>query len=244
MRSTEMQLFIFCSIAARIDPLLQESLAMSRFHPARLAFALCMITSAVNLQAPLYDALAARSGAGVGATTVAFACYVVGILPVLLGLNGLAERVGRKPLIVTALTLCLAATALTLAMPGLVTLGIARFMLGIGTALTSAVAPAYMLALFGDGDSRGPANWVTASTALGFGLGAQYVGERSTFVDTLTLPAYTIYNGGVYWTGDSFEASLQVKNLTDKVHWTGGYNFGRVFPGDPRTATLHLNWRF
>ena len=27
-----------------------------------LAFALCMITTAVNLQAPLYDALAARDG--------------------------------------------------------------------------------------------------------------------------------------------------------------------------------------
>lgn len=195
MRSTEMQLFIFCSIAARIDPLLQESLAMSRFHPARLAFALCMITSAVNLQAPLYDALAARSGAGVGATTVAFACYVVGILPVLLGLNGLAERVGRKPLIVTALTLCLAATALTLAMPGLVTLGIARFMLGIGTALTSAVAPAYMLALFGDGDSRGPANWVTASTALGFGLGAAVTSLFVLHTPSLTPPSFWLYLG-------------------------------------------------
>ena len=62
-----------------------------------LAFALCMITTAVNLQAPLYDALAARDGLGVGATTLAFACYVAGVLPVLLGLNGLADRVGRKP---------------------------------------------------------------------------------------------------------------------------------------------------
>ena len=41
-----------------------------------LAFALCMITTAVNLQAPLYDALAARDGLGVGATTIAFACYL------------------------------------------------------------------------------------------------------------------------------------------------------------------------
>ncbi len=41
-----------------------------------LAFALCMITTAVNLQAPLYDALAVRDGLGVGATTFAFACYV------------------------------------------------------------------------------------------------------------------------------------------------------------------------
>lgn len=195
MRSTQMQLFSFCHTAARIDPLLQESLSMSRSHPARLAFALCTITSAVNLQAPLYDALAARSGAGVGATTVAFACYVVGILPVLLGFNGLAERVGRKPLIVTALVLCLAATALTLAMPGLITLGIARFMMGIGTALTSTVAPAYMRSLFGGGDSRAPANWVTASTALGFGLGAAVTALFVLHVPSLTPPSFWLYLG-------------------------------------------------
>ncbi|MBR9905224.1 MAG: MFS transporter, partial [Gammaproteobacteria bacterium] len=81
---------------------------------ACLAFALCTITTAVNLQAPLYDALAARDGLGVGATTIAFACYVLGIVPVLLGLNGLADRVGRQPLLVTALLLCLLATAITL----------------------------------------------------------------------------------------------------------------------------------
>ncbi|KAA0009974.1 MFS transporter [Billgrantia pellis] len=168
---------------------------MRRSQPIRLAFALCVITTAVNLQAPLYDALAARSGAGVGATTVAFACYVVGILPVLLGFNGLAERVGRKPLIVTALMLCLAATALTLAMPGLVTLGIARFMMGIGTALTSAVAPAYMAVLFETGDSRAPANWVTASTALGFGFGAAVTSWFVLHTPSLTPPSLWLYLG-------------------------------------------------
>ncbi|MGR4069265.1 MFS transporter [Halomonas sp. LR3S48] len=168
---------------------------MRRTQPIRLAFALCVITTAVNLQAPLYDALAARSGAGVGATTVAFACYVVGILPVLLGFNGLAERVGRKPLINTALMLCLAATVLTLAMPGLVTLGIARFMMGIGTALTSAVAPTYMAMLFEGEDSRAPANWVTASTALGFGLGAAVTSLFVLNTPSLAPPSLWLYLG-------------------------------------------------
>ena len=168
---------------------------MRHFQPIRLAFALCMITTAVNLQAPLYDALAARSGAGVGATTVAFACYVVGILPVLLGFNGLADRVGRKTLIMAALMLCLAATSLTLAVPGLVALGVARFMMGIGTAMTSAVAPAYMLALFAGKDSRTPANWVTASTALGFGLGAAVTSVFVLHTPSLTPPSLWLYLG-------------------------------------------------
>jgi len=30
----------------------------------------------------------------------------------------------------------------------------------------------------------------------------------------------------------------QDHNLTDEVHYTGGYNFQRSFPGDPRRVTL------
>lgn len=168
---------------------------MHRRNAIRLAFALCMITTAVNLQAPLYDALAARDGVGVGATTLAFACYVLGIMPVLLALNGLSERVGRRPLIIAALLLCLAATSLTIIAPGLVTLGIARFIMGIGTALTSAVAPAFMLALFQDGDSRAPANWVAASTALGFGLGAAITSLFVLHSPSLTPPSLWLYLG-------------------------------------------------
>ncbi|WP_394810208.1 hypothetical protein [Phytohalomonas tamaricis] len=53
-----------------------------------------------------------------------------------------------------ALCLCLVATSVTLLAPGLITLGIARFLIGIGTALTSAVAPTYMLELYKRKDTR------------------------------------------------------------------------------------------
>lgn len=145
---------------------------MNRYPAFCLSFALCMITTAVNLQAPLYDALAAQDGLGVGATTLAFACYVAGIMPVLLGLNGLADRVGRKPLILLTLLLCLVATTLTLVTPGLWALAIARFLLGIGTAFTTAIASGYMQMLVGRHAHQKATHYVTASTALGFGLGA------------------------------------------------------------------------
>lgn len=139
---------------------------------ARLAFALCLVTTAVNLQAPLYTAYAREGGHGVTATTVAFSFYVVGILPVLLALGGLSDRVGRRPLVLLALGLSMAATVLMLLWPHLETLALARWLLGTGTALTSAIAPAYMAEFFDGRDARLPANWVTASTSLGFGLGA------------------------------------------------------------------------
>ncbi|POG06254.1 MFS transporter [Pseudomonas putida] len=144
----------------------------SRYSPALLAFALCLITLAVNLQAPLYITYADLSGQGAAATAVAFSGYVVGVLPVLLALGGLADRVGRRPLILAALMLSMVATLLMLFAPSLQTLGVARFFLGLGTGLASATATAYMAELMGTGSSARAANWVTASTSLGFGLGA------------------------------------------------------------------------
>ncbi|MGP9807051.1 MFS transporter [Halomonas sp. AOP12-C2-37] len=173
---------------------------MKRCNAIRLAFALCMITAGVNLQAPLYDALAVRDGFGVGATTIAFACYVAGIVPVLLGLNGLAGRVGRKPLIVIALLLSLLATAITLMAPSLLGLGIARFLLGVGMGLTSAVAPAYMQMLFEDQKSdttnsatNDATSYVTASTALGFGLGAAVTSLFIFHAPSVSPPSLWLY---------------------------------------------------
>lgn len=78
---------------------------------------------------------------------------------------------------------------------------------------------------------------------LGVGLGMQYVGKRATF-DTLELPAYTIFNAGLFYNLTNTEFALTVKNLADKTHWTGGYNYERTFPGDPRSVNLTLKHRF
>ncbi|MDO7895888.1 MFS transporter [Pseudomonas citrulli] len=141
-------------------------------HTWGLAFGLCLITLAVNLQAPLYTAYARASGDGAGATAVAFSCYVLGVLPVLLAFGGIADRVGRKPLILLALGLSMLATMVTSIWPNLIALGLARLMMGVGTGLASATATAYMSELMAGGDTRAAANRVTASTSLGFGLGA------------------------------------------------------------------------
>ncbi|WP_210638884.1 MFS transporter [Pseudomonas sp. Tri1] len=141
-------------------------------HAWGLAFGLCLITLAVNLQAPLYTTYAQLSGYGAGATAVAFSGYVLGVLPVLLAFGGLADRVGRRPLILIALGLSMLATVVTLLWPSLLALGVARLMMGVGTGLASATSTAYMTELMVTRDTRSPANRVTASTSLGFGLGA------------------------------------------------------------------------
>ena len=105
-------------------------------------------------------------------------------MPVLLGLNGLAERVGYKAIIVTALLLNMLATCLMLIAPSIVMLGVARVLLGVGTALASAVAPAYMQQLWQGDDKQASTSYVTISSALGFGLGAAVT---SVFIVTKCL---------------------------------------------------------
>ncbi len=137
----------------------------------KLAFALCVITMGVNLHVPLYAAYAHSDGYGLIATTIAFSCYVAGILPVLLVLGGLSDRIGRRPVVLTSITLSALATVLMLASPHITTLAIARLLLGIGTALMSATATVYMIELLDKQDASVAANWVTASTSIGFGIG-------------------------------------------------------------------------
>ncbi|MFU7347396.1 MFS transporter [Pseudomonas paraeruginosa] len=167
----------------------------TRRHATRLAFGLCLITFAVNLQAPLYSAYAQLSGYGAAATATAFSGYVLGVLPVLLVLGGLSERVGRKPLIIVALLLSMAATVVTMLWPRLEMLGVARLLLGVGTALASATGTVYMSELMAGEDSRTSANWVTASTSLGFGIGAALTSLFLLFQETLVPGSFWVQLG-------------------------------------------------
>ncbi|MEF2197458.1 MFS transporter [Pseudomonas aeruginosa] len=167
----------------------------ARRHAACLAFGLCLITLAVNLQAPLYTAYAELSGYGAAATASAFSGYVLGVLPVLLVLGGLSDRIGRKPPIVVALLLSMVATLVMALWPRLEALGVARLLLGVGTALASATGTAYMSELIAGGDSRTSANWVTASTSLGFGLGAALTSLFLLFRESLVPGSFWVQLG-------------------------------------------------
>lgn len=136
-----------------------------------LAFALCVITTSVNIQGPLYAIYAKNDGYGVLATTVAFSFYVLGVIPVLLAFGGLSDRIGRRKTILISLGLSIAATALMMFYPYTRALAVARLLLGVGTALMAATATAYMIELIGSSDTARATTWVTASTTIGFGLG-------------------------------------------------------------------------
>lgn len=140
--------------------------------PALLALSLFTTTFAVNLQTPLYGVYAANSGVGATAITIAFAAYVAGLMPTLLLLGGLSDRIGRRVPVALALLLGVAATALLVVKPGWASLVLARALLGIGTGLATTAGTAYMTDLLGAGQTRLATLIVTSATSLGFGGGA------------------------------------------------------------------------
>ena len=142
------------------------------FSVALLALALFTATFAVNIQNPLYGAYAAESDVGITAMTIAFAAYVAGLMPTLLFLGGLSNRIGHRLPIVIALLFGTTATALLTLKPSLGSLVVARVLLGIGTALATTAGTSYMNEMMGADNARRATMIVTSATSLGFGGGA------------------------------------------------------------------------
>ncbi|MFC4215936.1 MFS transporter [Pseudophaeobacter arcticus] len=163
---------------------------MSKLIPIPLlALALFTVTFAVNLQAPLYDVYAAASDVGATAVTLAFAAYVGGLIPTLVLLGGLSDRIGRRVPITLALVLGTFATALLVQMPSWTSLVIARVLLGIGTGLATTAGTAYMTEILGADRAKTAALIVTSATSLGFGGGALATGICLGVQGATLLPA-------------------------------------------------------
>ncbi|WP_339694247.1 MFS transporter [Celeribacter baekdonensis] len=154
-----------------------------------LALALFTVTFAVNLQAPLYDVYASKSDVGAMAVTVAFAAYVGGLMPTLLLLGGVSDRIGRRLPLALALVIGTVATALLVLRPVWTSLVIARALLGIGTGLATPAGTAYMAEILGETRTRSAALIVTSATSLGFGGGALATGVSLGLQGPTLLPA-------------------------------------------------------
>lgn len=148
----------------------------AKLAAALLALSLFTVTFAVNLQAPLYGAYAAESGRGATAVTIAFAAYVAGLMPTLLLLGGLSDRIGRRVPIALALLLGGVATIALVVAPSWEVLVVARLLLGVGTALATTAGTAYMTEILGADHAKRAALMVTSATSLGFGGGALATG--------------------------------------------------------------------
>ncbi|MFP3811996.1 MFS transporter [Bacillus sp. FSL K6-2841] len=157
-------------------------------------FGLFMITTAVNLQVPLYTLYAEQAGYGKAATALVFAAYVFGLIPVLLFLGGISDRAGRKPVLLVALSFSLCATLLMIVHPTIQMLFLARLLQGVGLGLSVGTCTAYLIALYPE-----KSNWIPTFIALcssiGFGGGALFTALLSFQHMTLAPLSYWIVLG-------------------------------------------------
>ncbi len=146
---------------------------LGRSGPLIVAAALYLVTGVVNLEVPLYRVYAAAAGWNNGLTAITFAAYVAGLLPVLLCLGGLSDRVGRKPVVLLGTFVAVAATALMILHPTIQVLLVARLLKGVGVGLSVGAGTAWLAELATSGDAAAAAaNRVAVMTSLGFGSGA------------------------------------------------------------------------
>lgn len=131
------------------------------------------VTHATNLQVPLYGIYAEIAGFGSSLSAIAFSTYVAGLLPTLILLGGISDRVGRKKVILTSLLFLTIATGLMVVSPTIYTLLATRILQGIGVGLITGTGAAYISNMMPKKADRVAAN-VSLATALGFSSGALF----------------------------------------------------------------------
>lgn len=123
--------------------------AQSKIKSVRLYWAtlvgLFFITGAVNLQVPLYPMYAQINGTGHTLSALAFSAYVVGLLPVLMFLSGISDRLGCRVALLLALLCSLLATLIMTVAPSISSLFVARLLQGVGVGIGMSTATAWLI---------------------------------------------------------------------------------------------------
>lgn len=148
-------------------------------------YALVMLGGTVPV--PLYAFWAPKFGFGPFTTTLIFAVYAVGTVVSLLLFAAISDSVGRRPMLLIALTAGAVSTAMFLVADSVAWLLTARFVFGLATGIFTATATAAIAELehpaseaSASGRSRA-ATVATAANAGGLGLGAIVAGIFAQF---------------------------------------------------------------
>jgi iron complex outermembrane receptor protein len=80
--------------------------------------------------------------------------------------------------------------------------------------------------------------------SLSLNGGFQHVGKRNTLTTGFVLPAYTTLDAGLSYRYRGATLGLNLNNLADQRHYTGGYGRGVFWAGMPRSFRLSIGYQF
>ncbi|MET9870882.1 MFS transporter [Streptomyces sp. NPDC006386] len=143
-----------------------------------------------NAATPLYVLWQRDIGFSKGTLTVVFAFYIVGLLGSLLVSGVVSDRLGRKPVLLPALGLALAACAIFATATTVTALIIARLFTGIAVGAVVSAGMAAVTDVAGPGRKRLAALLASCAMVFGAGLGPLLAGLLS---ETLPAPTVTVF---------------------------------------------------
>ncbi|MGV9273253.1 MFS transporter [Streptomyces griseosporeus] len=181
-----------------------------------------------NAATPLYVLWQRDIGFSKGTLTVVFACYIVGLVGSLLVSGVVSDRVGRKPVLLPALTLALAACLIFATATGVAALIVARLLTGVAVGAVVSAGMAAVTDVAGPGRKRVAALLASCAMVFGAGLGPLLAGVLS---ETAPAPTVTVFVVEALLLGTALLCVLRMPVRRPEARDTGAWV--RV-PGVPR----------
>ena len=133
------------TVGARAAPILQPQ--RSRFGFWIVAYALLIVMAFATLPSPLFGLYRLRDHLSSLTITVAFAIYAVGTVSALLAVPRIAQRIGRRGVMLAAVATMTVSAVLLAAWTALPGLLLGRLITGVGAGLAAGTAIAYLIEL-------------------------------------------------------------------------------------------------
>lgn len=162
-----------------------------------VAFSFLISMAFATAPAPLYVIYQERSNFSAFTITLIFAAYALGVVATLFTVGHLSDRVGRRKLMLPAVTLVLVSALIFLFVPSLAGLLTARFISGLGIGMLTATATAYLTELHAKAHPRTGLRkaeiTATAANIGGLGVGPLVSGLLAEYAPAPLQLSYTIF---------------------------------------------------
>ncbi len=160
-----------------------------------VAYGLTILLLGGSIPTPLYEVYQNLWRFSEGMLTVVYAVYVAGILAALPCTGRLSDRVGRRPVLLSALALAATSAVVFATAPGVGSLIVARTLQGLAIGAFSGAATAALTEAEPRGDGRFAALVSTVCVPSGFAAGALLSGALVEYAPRPTVLVYLVYLG-------------------------------------------------
>jgi len=158
-----------------------------------VAFAFLVVMAFATLPSPLYGLYRERDGLSTLTITIVYAIWAASTIAALIAVPYIAQRIGRRGVLLASVTTMIAAAAVLAAWKALPGLLVGRLLTGVSVGLAAGTAITYLIELRIRADpkaSPGPAQTIGTSVNVGaLGIGPLVAGCLAAWVShPLTLP--------------------------------------------------------